>query len=82
MTQEEYAKIERLIEPLGVPYDVKFLFQADLFRPAQAQLSTGVLTDLKEYVDFVAVFRAPTRTVICKPSSRRSCSVMKPRRCR
>lgn len=53
MTQEEYAKIERLIEPLGVPYDVKFLFQADLFRPAQAQLSTGVLTDLKEYVDFV-----------------------------
>ena len=52
-TQEEYAKIERLIEPLGVPYDVKFLFQADLFRPAQAQLSTGVLTDLKEYVDFV-----------------------------
>ena len=44
MTQEEYAKIERLIEPLGVPYDIKFLFQADLFRPAQAQLSTGVLT--------------------------------------
>lgn len=52
-TIERYAEIERLVRSLGVPYDIKFLFQADLFRPApQVLLSTEVLTELKEYIRF------------------------------
>lgn len=48
-----YGKITSLLEPLGVEYDQKYLFQTDLYKPTEtATLSRKIVTDIEEAIRF------------------------------
>ena len=59
-TEDTYKEIIELIETIGVGYEPKYLFQTDLFKPAQtATISEDVCNDLREVLSFLSATSQP-----------------------
>lgn len=55
-----YAEIVEIIKSIGVGYEPKFLFQTDMFKPAQkAQLGSDAVQQLAGLIDFLAKISIP-----------------------
>jgi hypothetical protein len=62
MTEEFYEQIIEQIKSFGVEYDLKFLFQTDLFKPVQiAAISDEVCDDLRQVLLFFTALSQPVR---------------------
>lgn len=61
-TKGLYADIVEQIKSLGVEYELRFLFQTDLFKPAEtATISEEVCDDLRDLLLFLSALSQPVR---------------------
>ncbi len=61
-TQDLYTEIIERIKSIGVEYELKFLFQTDLFKPAEsATISEGVCNDLQDVLLFFSALSQPIK---------------------
>lgn len=53
-TIDQYEKIEDIIKEMGIEYEKKYLFQADMFKPTNnAQVSKAVVENISEGIKFL-----------------------------
>lgn len=63
-TIEHYQKIMEIVKTLGIPFNPKYLFQSDLFKPAlQASISEDILNDIYEGIQFLNRLSSKTKNL-------------------
>lgn len=59
-TIDDYEKIVDVVKQTNIPYERKFLFQSDMFKPTiEANLAENIQDEINEIISFLNVFSSP-----------------------